>query len=56
MVANHFLVEISLPLIVEYDLVIIRTPATLISHLTGQMYLEIVLREIKLNIFNEFLK
>lgn len=54
--SNHFLVEISLPLIVEDDLVIIRTLATLISHLTGQIYLEIVLREIKLNIVMNFLK
>ena len=48
--------EISLRLIVEDDLVIIRTLATLISHLTGQMYLEIVFREIKLNIVMNFLK
>lgn len=52
--SNHFLVEISLTLIVEDDLVIIRTLATLISHLTGQIYLEIVLREIKLNIVMNF--
>lgn len=49
-----FLVEISLPLIVEDDLVIIRTLATLISHLTGQIYLEIVLKEIKQDILMNF--
>lgn len=44
-----------MPLIVGDDLVIIRTPATLISHLTGQIYLEIRLGEIKLKIVMNFL-
>lgn len=52
--SNHFPLEISLPLIVEYDSVIIRTLATLISHLTGRIYLKIVLAKIQLNIFNEY--
>lgn len=52
--SNHFPVEITLPLIVEDDLVIIGMLATLISHLTGQIYLEIVLRDIKLDIIMNF--